>query len=128
MLGAEQGTQGLRDGAGQEAVRARELFVQVVLSPLGRLLLLTLGTVAVAPGMRDAVVPPTAGTRRKTVTVMATAARLDGAADRAVDERQMGGALQGLGRQSRAERTESGQGRSPCMRVVRRVEASSCPW
>jgi hypothetical protein len=31
LMGADQGTQGLRDGAGEEEGRPRELFVQVVL-------------------------------------------------------------------------------------------------
>ena len=85
------------------------------------------GTVAVATGMLDAVVPPTAGTLIETVTVMATAALLDGADDLAVCERQLGVALQVLGRKSSEDVTESGHGRSPCMRALRRSEASSCP-
>jgi len=97
-----------------------ELFVEVVLEPLLGLMLLTLGTVAVATGMLDAVVPPTAGTLIETVAVMATAALLDGADDLAVCERQLGVALQVLGRKSSEDVTESGHGRSPCMRALRR--------
>ena len=62
---ADEGSERLRDGEGEEEVRPGQLFVQVVLEPLLGCMLLTLGTVAVATGMMDAVVPPTAvGTER----------------------------------------------------------------
>ena len=62
---ADEGSEGLRDGEGEEEVRPGKLFVQVVLEPLLGFMLLTLGTVAVATGMLDAVVSPTAvGTER----------------------------------------------------------------
>ena len=65
LMRADEGTQGLRDGEGEEEVRPGQLFVQVVLEPLLGFMLLTLGTVAVATGMMDAVLPPTAcGTER----------------------------------------------------------------
>ena len=65
LMRADEGSQGLRDGEGEEEVRPGQLFVQVVLEPLLGFMLLTLGTVAVATGMIDAVLPPTAvGTER----------------------------------------------------------------
>ena len=81
---AETGTQGLRDRAGEETMRPRALFIQGVLAPLGSFLLLALGTVAVATGMMDAVVPPTAWALREALAVMAALALLDGADDLAV--------------------------------------------
>jgi len=120
LLGTDKGAQGLRDGEGQEAVWPRELFGEVVLEPLLGLMLLTLGTRAVATGMLAMGLPPTAGTLLETVTVMATAALVDGADDFAVGEGQLGGALQVLGRKSSEALTESGHGRSPCMRACRR--------
>ncbi len=56
LLGAEAGSERLRDRQGEEAVRPRELLGQVALAPLGGLLRLALGPVAVATGMMDAVV------------------------------------------------------------------------
>ena len=65
LMRADEGAQGLRDGEGEEEVRPGQLFVQVVLEPLLGFMLLTLGAVAVATGMIDAVVAPTAvGTER----------------------------------------------------------------
>ena len=60
LMRADEGSERLRHGEGEEEVRPGQLFVQVVLEPLLGLMLLTLGTVAVATGMIDAVVPPTA--------------------------------------------------------------------
>ena len=65
LMRADEGSERLRDGEGEEEVRPGQLFVQVVLEPLLGCMLLTLGTVAVATGMIDAVVSPTAvGTER----------------------------------------------------------------
>src|SRR5262249_10354960 len=58
-LHAPKGTQGCRDGEGEEEVRPGQLVVQVGVAPWRRFLLLTLGTVAVATGMLDAVLSPT---------------------------------------------------------------------
>src|SRR5439155_12155914 len=64
---ADKGTQALGDGAGEEEGRPRQLWVQVVCEPLLGLMLLALGTVAVATGMLDAVGPTTAWARREAV-------------------------------------------------------------
>ena len=84
LVRADKGTQGLRDGEGEEEVRSRELLVQVVLEPLVGLMLLALGTVAVATGMLDAVVLATALALIEARSVMSAAAVLDGADDLAV--------------------------------------------
>ena len=91
---ADEGSERLRDGEGEEEVRPGQLFVQVVLEPLLGFMLLTLGTVAVATGMMDAVVPPTVLALREAVAVVSALAVLDGADDLAVGEGQMGVALQ----------------------------------
>ena len=81
---ADEGSERLRHGEGEEEVRPGQLFVQVVLEPVLGLRLLTLGTVAVATGMIDAVVPPTAWALREAMAVMAALALLDGADDLSV--------------------------------------------
>ena len=81
---AEKGTQGLRDGAGEEEVRSGKLFVQVVFQPLLGCMMLTLGTVAVTTGMIDAVLPPTVWALREAMAVVSALARLDGTDDFAV--------------------------------------------
>jgi hypothetical protein len=93
---AEEGSERLRNRKGQEEVRPGQLCVQVGLEPLVGCMLLTLGTVAVAPGMVDAVVSPTAGALREALAVRAALALWDGADDRAVREGEVGRALQGL--------------------------------
>ena len=60
LMRADKGSEGLRDGEGEEEVRPGQLCVQVVREPLLGCMLLALGTVAVATGMMDAVVLPTA--------------------------------------------------------------------
>src|SRR5215510_16322999 len=50
---AAAGAQGFRDGKGDEAVRSWELFVELLVEPLLRLLVLTLWTMAIATGMRE---------------------------------------------------------------------------
>ena len=84
LMRADEGAQGLRDGEGEEEVRPGQLFVQVVLEPLLGFMLLTLGAVAVATGMIDAVLPPTAVALREAMAVVAALALLDGADDLAV--------------------------------------------
>jgi hypothetical protein len=83
---ADEGTQNFRDGEGEEEMRPRELFGQVVLEPLLGFMLLTLGTVAVATGMIDAVVPSTVWALREAVSVVATLTVLDGVDDLAVHQ------------------------------------------
>jgi len=84
LMRAEEGSECLRHGEGKEAVRPGQLCVQVVLEPLLGCMLLTLGTVAVAPGMMDAVVPPTAWALREARAVMAALALLESADDLSV--------------------------------------------
>ena len=91
--GTEAGAERLRRGAGEEEGRPGELCVEVVREPVLGFLLLTLGAVAVAPGMRDTVVPPTGMALIQAVTIRPALARWDGADDRAVCEGQLGGAL-----------------------------------
>jgi hypothetical protein len=117
---AEEGTEGLRDRAGEEEVRSGKLLLQVVMEPLLGCMLLTLGTVSIATGMLDAMVFPAALALRETMAVMSAAAVLDGADDLAVCGGEVGIALQVLGREGGADLAEGGHGRSPCMRAVRR--------
>ena len=79
LMRAEEGPERLRNSAGEEDGRPGQLVVQGVGEPLLGCMLLTLGTVAVATGMMDAVVSPTAWALREAVTVRSTAAILDGA-------------------------------------------------
>jgi transcriptional regulator of nitric oxide reductase len=75
-------------------------------------MLLTLGAVAIAAGMMDAVLPSTVLALREAVAVVAALAVLDGADDLAVGEGQMGVALQVLGRKGGEERAEGRHDRS----------------
>ena len=84
LMRAEKGTQGLRDGEGEEEVRSGKLFFQVVFKPLLGFMLLTLGTVAVATGMIDAVLPPTVWALIEAMAVVSALALLDGTDDFAV--------------------------------------------
>ncbi len=93
---ADAGAERLRNSQGQEEVRPGQLFVQVVLEPLVGCMLLTLGTVAVATGMVDAVLSPTAGALIEAMAVRAALALLDGADDLAVRDGEVGRALQVL--------------------------------
>jgi len=120
LLRADQGTQGLRDSAGQEKVRPRELLGQVVLEPLLGFMLLTLGAVAVATGMIDAVLARAVLTLIEAVTVYTTLALLDGADDLTVCGKERRIALQVLWSKSREDRTQGDHGKSPCMKTLKR--------
>ena len=65
-------------------MRPGQLLCQVVLEPLLGFMLLTLGTVAVATGMIDTVVPSTVLALREAVAVMAALTMLDSADDLSV--------------------------------------------
>ena len=119
-MGAEKGTQGLRDGAGEEAVRPGKLVRQVVVEPLLGCMLLTLGTGAVATGMRDAVWLATELALREAVAIVSAVAVLDGAEDLAVRGGEVRITLQGLWRQGGEDSAEGRHGRSPCRRALRR--------
>ena len=84
MMRADAGSERRRDGAGEEEGRSGTLFFQVVCKPLLGCMMLTLGTVAVATGMIDAVVPPTVWALREALAVVSALALLEGADDVAV--------------------------------------------
>ena len=119
-MGAHQGTQGLRDREGEEAVRPRELCVQVVLEPLVRCMRLALGTGPVTTGTMDAVLCPTAWALREAVAVMSALALLDGTDGLAVRGGEVGRTRKGLWRTGGEDSAEGGHGRSPCLRELRR--------
>jgi len=118
---ADEGSERLRHGEGEEEVRPGQVLLQVVCEPRLGFMLLTLGTVAVATRMIDAVLPPTTWARREAVAVGSALAGLESADDRAVGGGQVGIALQVCWSNSREDIAEGGQGRSPCMRVLRRA-------
>ena len=120
LLRAEEGAERLRDGKGEEAVRPRELFVEVVLKPLRRCMLLALGAVAVATRMIDAVLSLTVGALREAMAIGAAAAGLDGADHLTVCGREVRRALQVCGRKGGADVPQGGHDSRPCMRVLRR--------
>ena len=120
LMRADEGTQGFRDSEGEEEVRPWELCVQVVLEPLLGCMRLALRTVAVATGMRDAVLPSTAWALREALSVMAALAVLDGADDLAVCEGQMGRTRKGFWGKGGADIAQGRHGRRPCMRALRR--------
>jgi len=109
---ADEGSERLRDGKSEEEVRPGQLLLQVVCEPLLSFMLLTLGAVAIAAGMMDAVLPPTVLALIEAVAVVSALAALDGAADLAVGEGQMGVALQVLGRKGGEASAEGGHDRS----------------
>ena len=119
-MGAEQGAQGRRDREGDEAVRPRELLVQGMREPLRGCMLLALGTVAVATGMMDAVLPPTAVARREAVALGPAVALLESADDLAGRGGEVGRVLQVLWGAGIEDGTQGGHGRRPCMRALRR--------
>src|SRR5712691_7544284 len=79
LMGADEGSERLRDGEGEEEVRPGQLLLQGMLEPLLGCMLLTLGTVAVATGMMDALLSCTVWALRETRAIGAAAAVLDGA-------------------------------------------------
>ena len=81
LRGAEKGSEGLRDGAGEEAGWPGELLVQVGLKPLRGLVLRALRTGAVATGGMDAGFVATTLAWRATVAVRAAVARVAGMED-----------------------------------------------
>ena len=96
MRRAAQGPQGRRDREGQEPGRPRELLGHVGLEPLRGGRLLTLGAVAVAPGMLDAVLARAGLALREAVAVRAALALLAGADALTVCGGERRRALQGL--------------------------------
>jgi hypothetical protein len=125
--GAAEGTPGLRDREGHQEVRPGQLVVEVILEPRLGLVLLTLGTVAVAPGMVHTGLPPTCWARLEAVAVVAALAVWDGADHLMGWGGKVRIALQRLGSKGGAEVAPGGHGKSPCMRGFRRSSASSWP-
>jgi hypothetical protein len=78
-------------------------------------MLLTLGAVAIATGMMDAVLLSTVLALIEAVAIMAATAILDGADDLAVRGGEGRIALQVLGCEASEDVTQGGHGRSPCM-------------
>jgi hypothetical protein len=109
---ADERSECLRDGEGEQEVRPRELLLEVVCEPLRGFMLLTLGAVAVATGMLDAMVPPTGVALREAMAVRAALALLDGADDRAVGGGEVGIALQVLWGKRCEDLAEGRHGRS----------------
>ena len=93
LMRADEGSERLRHGEGEEEVRPGKLLFEVVFKPLLGCMLLTLGAVAVATGMIDAVVLATTLALREAVAIVPALALLDGADDLAVCEGQLGVAL-----------------------------------
>lgn len=87
---ADEGSERLRNGEGEEEMRSGQLFVQVVFEPLLGFMMLTLGTVAVATGMIDAVLSPTVWALIEAVAVVSALALLDGADDLVVRGGRLG--------------------------------------
>jgi hypothetical protein len=121
LVRAEEGPQGLRDGAGEEDVWPWQLCGQVVCEPLLSCMLLTLGTVAVATGMMDTVLSPTGGALREAMAIRAALALLEGRDGLAVRGGQGGRALQVCWCTSRDAIAPGRHGRSPGMRAFQRV-------
>jgi hypothetical protein len=71
LMRAEEGAEGFRDGEGEEAVRPRQLFLEVMCKPLLGFMLLTLRAVTVPTGMVHMVVPPTGMALIQAVTILA---------------------------------------------------------
>lgn len=120
LMGTDKGPQGLRDGKSDEEVRSGKLCVEMVLKPLLGFMVLTLGAVAVATGVIDAVLSPAALTLIEAVSIVAALAVLDGTDDLSVGERQMGVALQVLWGEGLEDIAQGDHGRSPCMSALMR--------
>src|SRR5215813_6146286 len=60
LMRADEGSERLRHGEGEEEVRPGKLLLQVVEEPLRGFMLLTLRTVTIATSMIDVVLCPTA--------------------------------------------------------------------
>src|SRR2546428_12197567 len=88
---------------------------------------LTLRTVAVATGKLDAVVRATAVALIDAVAIVSAVAVVESADDLAVRGGESGRTLQGLRRKGVEDLAQGRHGRSPCMRALRRSEASACP-
>jgi hypothetical protein len=84
LMGADEGTQGLRDSASEEEVRPGKLLLEVGCEPLLGCMLRTLRTMTIATGMLDAVLSRTTWALREAVSVISALAVLDGTESLAV--------------------------------------------
>ena len=121
LLRADEGSERLRHGEGEQEVRPGQLLLQVVGEPLLGFMLLTLRAMTIATGMIDVVFFPTALALIEAVSIVSAAAILDGADDLTVRGGEVGRTRQGRWRTGGAEVAQGGHGRSPCMRALRRA-------
>ena len=126
-MGAAAGTQGVRDGKGEEAGRPWELLVERLVEPLPRLRVLTLWTMTMAAGMREAVLVATALAGREAGAGGTGAAGAEGLQSCEVCKRQGGGACEVRCAIVGADCGESGHDGTPGMTVLLRWTASACP-
>ena len=101
-------------------MRPWELCVQMVLEPHLGCVVLTLGAVAVATCVIDAVLSATALALVEAVSIVTALAILHGTESLSVRQGQSGEALQILWRVSLEDVLDGGHGRSPCMRALMR--------
>ena len=117
-MGTTAETQRLRHGEGEEAIRPGQLLLQVVVEPLLRLIVLTLGAMAIAAGVQDAVTPSAALARLEAVSGVSGAAVEDGM-HRFVVRRGQGGMPRDILRRIGGEDVrDGGHGWSPRIRVL----------
>ena len=83
-MGADDRAKGLRDGEGDQEVRTRELLIELFVQPRLGFMVLTLGTMSIATGVRDAVAMSTAVALIEAVSVCSRTTLADGRDDFAV--------------------------------------------
>ena len=120
LMRADKGSEGFGDGEGEEKVRPGQLFVELLVKPVLRFMMLTLGAVAIAAGVVDAVLPATALAVIEAVSIMSALAVLNGPHGLVVGERQMGIALEVLWRIGLEDVADCHEA-SPCMRELMRA-------
>jgi hypothetical protein len=121
LMRADKGSEGFGDGEGDEKVRPGKLFVELFVEPVLSFMILTLGAVAIAAGVVDAVLPATALAVIEAVSIVSALAVLNGTNGLVVGERQMGIALEVLWRVGLADVADGGHEASPCMRALMRA-------
>ena len=96
LMRADEGSERLRHGEGEQEVRPGQLLLQMVGEPLLGFMLLTLRAMTIATGMIDVVFFPTALALREAVSIVSAAAMLDGADDLTVHGGEHAGARRHL--------------------------------
>ena len=117
-MGTAEGAERLRHGEGEEDVRPWQWLLQLCGEPLLRLRVLTLGTMAMAAGVQDAVTLSAALARLEAVSVVSGAAVEDGMERFVVGSGQGGMPRDGLRRIGGEDLREGGHGRSPRSTVL----------